>query len=166
MNARFLERWDDRAIRPARRLLLGGAAIIAAVAAAPASACQPVTVYFAWNSAAIEQESLEALEELAVTLAWRGPDLAAVALSSHTDASGSPAANRALALRRARAVRDVLVAYQVPAEVIRIEALGPAAPRVWTPRNAREPANRRVELLVQLSASAQAQQLSEQQPIC
>lgn len=145
-------------------ILLAGAAAL--VAARPAAACSPVTIYFEWNSARVSEESQAALERLAVNLAWKGPDLHHILLTAHTDSSGSPAANRALALRRARAVRDVLTAYHVPAELIAIRALGPEAPRVATPQGAREPRNRRVELLVQMTADAQARQLAEGRPIC
>lgn len=144
-------------------LLTGAAAMLAA---APASACAPVTVYFEWNSAKIEEESRAALERFAVALAWKGPDLDHVLLTSHTDSSGSPAANRAMALRRAAAVRDVLTSHHVPARLIAIRALDERRPRVRTPANVREPRNRRVELLLQMSAEAQARQLEEGAPIC
>lgn len=145
-------------------MVLAGAAALAA--AQPAAACAPVTVYFDWNSARLDEPSRAALERLALALAWKGPDLHHILLTSHTDSSGSPAANRAIALRRAWAVRDLLTFYRVPAELIAIQALGERAPRVATPGNVREPRNRRVELLVQLSAEAQARQLAEGRPIC
>jgi outer membrane protein OmpA-like peptidoglycan-associated protein len=149
-----------------RAILSLGAGAAALLAATPAAACAPVTVYFDWNSARIEEASRVALERLAVTLAWKGPDLDHVLLTSHTDSSGSPAANRAMALRRAAAVRDLLTSYDVPARLITIRALGEERPRVRTPANIREPRNRRVELLIQLSAEAQARQLQEGAPIC
>jgi outer membrane protein OmpA-like peptidoglycan-associated protein len=150
-------------LRAILTLLTGAAALLAA---APASACVPVTIYFAWNSATIEPDSREALERLAVALAWKGPDLDHVLLTSHTDSSGSPAANRQMALRRAEAVRAVLTAHQVPARLIEIRTVGSERPRVRTPVNVREPRNRRVELLLQMSAQAQARQLQEGGPIC
>lgn len=149
-----------------RAILALGAGAAALLAASPAAACAPVTIYFDWNSARIEGESLAALERLAVALAWKGPDLDHVLITSHTDNSGSPAANHAMALRRAAAVRDVLTAHQVPARLIEIRAVGEQRPRVRTQANVREPRNRRVELLLQLSAQAQARQLEEGAPIC
>lgn len=139
---------------------------VAAGVAAPASACAPVTIYFEWNSARIEQASTAALERLAIRLAWRQPDLDAVILTSHTDASGSAAGNRALARRRAEAVRAVLVANEVPARLIETRLFAAGRPRVLTPAAAREPENRRVELLLQFSARAQAAQLEDGAPIC
>lgn len=144
-------------------VLVAGAALHAIPAAA---ACTPVTIYFGWNSAEIEPDSLRSLEELAVALAWRGPDLDHVLLTSHTDSSGSTAANRLMAQRRAEAVRDVLVRNHVPARLIQIRSVGEERLPVRTPANVREPANRRVELLLQMSAEAQAEKLSEGQPIC
>ena len=150
-----------------RLRFLAPAAALATFWAAPAQAtCAPLSVFFDWNSTQLSEESQAALERLAVAVAWKGPDLAHVLLTSHTDTSGTPRANRQMALRRARAVRDVLLAYQVPAELIAIQAVGETAPRVVTARNVREPRNRRVELLIQMSADAQARQLENGQPIC
>jgi outer membrane protein OmpA-like peptidoglycan-associated protein len=150
-----------------RRGLLGFAAAGGALmTAAPASACAPVTVYFDWNSSALSDDSKAALERLAVTLAWKGPDLAHLLLTSHTDTSGSPAANRAIAMKRAEAVRRVLTSYHVPEHLIAVQTVGDHQPRVATARNVREPRNRRVELLIQMSAEAQARQLAEGRPIC
>ena len=144
-------------------VLAAGAALLAAPAA---SACTPLSIYFDWNSAAIAPDSQRALEQLAVRLAWHGPDLDHVLLTAHTDSSGSPRANRLMAERRAAAVRDVLVRNHVPARVLRIRSLGEEALPVRTPANVREPNNRRVDLVLQLSAGAQAVQLEEGRPIC
>lgn len=144
-------------------VVTAGAALLAAPAA---KACTPLSIYFDWNSAAITPESRRALEQLAVRLAWNGPDLDHVLLTAHTDSSGSPAANRAIAQRRAEAVRDVLVGRHVPARLIRIRSLGESALPVRTPANVREPTNRRVDLILQMSAEAQGEQLEEGLPIC
>lgn len=149
-----------------RGILALAASGAALTAAAPASACAPVTVYFDWNSSALSEESRAALERLAVTLAWKGPDLAHLLLTSHTDSSGSPAANRAIAMKRAEAVRRALTTYHVPEHLIAVQTVGEHQPRVPTARNVREPRNRRVELLIQMSAEAQARQLAEGRPIC
>jgi OmpA-OmpF porin, OOP family len=134
--------------------------------AQPAAACAPVTIYFEWNSAKLSKEAEAALERLALSLAWKGPDLAHILLTSHTDTSGSPAANRAIALKRAEAVKKALMARHVPGELIKVRAVGAEAPRVTTDWNVREPRNRRVELLVQMSAAAQERQIKAGEPIC
>jgi hypothetical protein len=54
----------------------------------------------------------------------------------------------------------------VPAELIAIEPVGALQPRVETPSGVREPRNRRVELLIQMSAEAQARNLAEGRSIC
>lgn len=144
------------------------ACIVAAAAcsSAPARACAPLSVFFDWGSTRLSDPSQAALERLAVSVAWKSPDLAHILLTAHTDTTGSPEANRRIALRRAQAVRDVLVGYNVPRQLIRIQPLGAAAPRVATAANVREPRNRRVELIVQMSAEAQAQRLRDGRPIC
>ena len=149
-----------------RRLFALTILAAAPCAAAPAFACAPVTVYFDWNSARVNEESHAALERLAVALAWKGPELDSILLNSFTDASGSHAANRAVARRRAEAVRDVLVSYNVPIDRITMQALGETLPRVATRRGVREPRNRRVELLVQMSAAGQERRIAAGQPIC
>ena len=140
--------------------------IAAASAATPASACSKVTIFFDWNSARIAPDSRAALERFAVALAWKGPDLDQVLLTSHTDSSGSDAANRDIARRRAEAVRAVLLNYHVPASLIAISPLGEGRLRVPTGDNVRQQYNRRVELLMQMSADAQARQMAEGRPIC
>lgn len=87
-------------------------------------------------------------------------------LTSQTDTSGPPAANRALSQRRAEAVRDLLIANAVPARLIRIRALGEAPAAGAIPQRVRDRSLRRVDLLMQLDAQAQARQLDEGQPIC
>ena len=146
-------------------LMCAGAAAIAFASPARA-ACTPLTIFFDWNSARIEDDSRAALQRLAVALAWKGPDLDHILLTSHTDSSGSEAANRAMARRRAEAVRDVLLSYHVPDELIVIKPAGEARLRVPTPDNVRERYNRRVELLMQTSAETQAERLAEGRPIC
>lgn len=149
-----------------RRFLALAILAAAPLAASPAIACAPVTIYFDWNSARVNEESHAALERLSVALAWKGPELDRLLLNSYTDASGSHAANRAVARRRAEAVRDVLVSYNVPVDRIAIEALGETLPRVATRRGVREPRNRRVELLVQMTAAGQERRIAAGQPIC
>jgi outer membrane protein OmpA-like peptidoglycan-associated protein len=69
-------------------------------------------------------------------------------------------------LKRADAVRRALTSYSVPEDLILVQPVGERQPRVATARNVREPRNRRVELLIQMSAEAQARYLEEGRPIC
>jgi OOP family OmpA-OmpF porin len=77
------------------------------------------------------------------------PDLKAVIVSGHTDSSGSPAHNRQLSLQRAQAVKDGLVTRGVNQVLIRVEAEGESTPLVQTSDNAREPANRSVQITLE-----------------
>ena len=146
-----------------------GVATLGAVAvfmSASAQACTPVSIFFDWNSARLTAESRAAIERFALRYAWKGPELDGVMLSAFADTTGSRAANRAIALRRAHAVRDALLSFNVPREMIRVRAVVAGGLRVSTPDGVRSPYNRRVELLLQLSAEAQARQLEEGRPIC
>jgi outer membrane protein OmpA-like peptidoglycan-associated protein len=143
---------------------IAGAAAVAA--AMPVSACTRATVYFDLGSASVNAAGRAELDQLALALAWKGPDLHHVLLTSQTDTAGSPAANRALALRRAQAVRDLLVASDVPPRLIEIRAYGEDRAAAAIPQGVRAQSLRRVDLLMQLNAQAQAKQIEEGQPIC
>jgi outer membrane protein OmpA-like peptidoglycan-associated protein len=143
--------------------------ILAATAlstATPAGACTAASVYFDLGSTIVTADGRAEIERLALALAWKRPDLHQVLLTSQTDTSGSPAANRALSQRRAEAVRDLLIANDVPARLIAIQALGEAPVARSIPQNVRDQSLRRVDLLMQLDAAAQERQLQEGQPIC
>ena len=102
-------------------------------------------VRFETGSAALTAGSEAALAEVAALLRER-PSLR-VRVEGHTDSAGSADANRRLSERRARAVRDRLVASGV--EGSRLEAVGVGADRPVA-SNATEAGrrqNRRVELV-------------------
>lgn len=145
-------------------MILFGAATL--VTAMPAAACTAASVYFGLGSTEISAEGRAEIQRLALALAWKGPDLHHLLLTSQTDTSGSPAANRALSQRRAEAVRDLLVASDVPARLIVIRALGEAPVAGAVPQNVRDQSLRRVDLLMQLDADAQARQIDAGEPIC
>lgn len=145
-------------------ILTAGLAVVAAPS--PASACTAASIFFGLGSAEVDAAGRAEIERLALALAWKGPDLHHVLLTSQTDTAGPAAANRALARRRAEAVRDLLVASAVPAGLIQIRALGEEGVAPLIPPNVRDPRLRRVDLLMQLDAAAQERQLEEGQPIC
>lgn len=148
------------------RIALTALSAAALATATPAGACIATSVYFGLGSAGISPEGRAEIERVALALAWKGPDLHHVLLTSQTDTSGSAAANRAVSQRRAEAVRDLLIANDVPARLIRIRALGEAPAAGAIPQRVRDQSLRRVDLLMQLDAEAQARQLEEGQPIC
>lgn len=153
-------------MRLPRRVLISFTAAAGMFASAPAAACTAVSVYFPLGSADVNEEGRAALQQIALALAWKGPDLHHVLLTSHTDTSGSAAANRALAARRAQAVRDLLVGMEVAPNLIEVRALGEERLPPDIPQNVRDQSLRRVDLLLQLRADAQARQLEQGEPIC
>jgi outer membrane protein OmpA-like peptidoglycan-associated protein len=68
-----------------------------------------------------------------------------VRIEGHTDAAGSPAANVALSLRRAQAVKDYLV--DQGADAAQLTAVGLGASELRDPRNPLSPENRRIEIV-------------------
>ena len=103
-------------------------------------------VYFEAGSAEIDPASAVVLDVAADQIRER-PGIR-VTIAGHTDSAGGEAANRALSLRRAEAVRRYLVRKGVPAEGLAARGLGeadPAAPNETADGRAR---NRRVEFEV------------------
>jgi outer membrane protein OmpA-like peptidoglycan-associated protein len=73
--------------------------------------------------------------------------LASVRVIGHTDSVGGRAANRRLAVKRARSVADALVAAGLAPELIEIDDSGEAAPPVATGPGVPEPLNRSVAII-------------------
>ena len=72
-----------------------------------------------------------------------------IAVTGHTDTSGSATYNMALSLRRANAVKDALVREGIPAAAIGVTGKGETQLLVQTGDNVKEPQNRRVEIVLQ-----------------
>jgi outer membrane protein OmpA-like peptidoglycan-associated protein len=104
------------------------------------SVAVPSDVLFAFDSARLSREGADALRRVA-------PDLGTgwVTVTGHTDARGSRAYNRALSLRRARAVAEALAAA-VPSLRMRVVGAGEAQPVASDRRAAGRARNRRVEI--------------------
>ena len=68
-------------------------------------------------------------------------------MDGHADRSGTPAYNQALSLKRAQTVAAELARLGVPRQSISVQAFGDTKPLVPTAAGAREPQNRRVEIL-------------------
>jgi OOP family OmpA-OmpF porin len=71
-----------------------------------------------------------------------------ITVIGHTDRAGSDEANLRLSLNRAEAVRDILVAGGVSAQIIQVVGRGELEPAVVTEDGVVEPLNRRVEITV------------------
>jgi outer membrane protein OmpA-like peptidoglycan-associated protein len=117
----------------------------AALAAKPPA---PVhfTLYFRFDSEALTDESRAMLGEvLQVVKSYPAPRVTVI---GHTDTTGSPASNVELGLRRATAVRALLVEAGFKGPAIDIRSHGEATLLVPTSDEVFEPRNRRVEVTV------------------
>jgi outer membrane protein OmpA-like peptidoglycan-associated protein len=109
---------------------------------APAPEVRDFTVYFAFDSAKLDDQAKAIVHEAAVYHQTH-PE-ARIALAGHTDLAGSADYNMRLSLRRADAVRAELIADGLNATQITVTALGETQPAVVTAKGVREPRNRRV----------------------
>lgn len=102
------------------------------------------TIRFEESSADFIPGSEEVLDELATVLR---PCLGAIiAISGHTDTSGSPQVNLALSQDRAQMVRSELIERGIPAQNLR--ATGYGSSRTVRGLDPADPANRRIEFRV------------------
>jgi OOP family OmpA-OmpF porin len=72
-----------------------------------------------------------------------------ISVTGHADRAGSEAYNSALSLRRADSVRKALIAGGISPDAITVAGRGESESAVPTPDGVREPANRRVEIIIQ-----------------
>ena len=112
------------------------------IAAAP----DPFTVYFAFDSAAVDGAGNRVIDDAVAT----ADDLGIVdyTITGHADRSGAEDYNLQLSLRRADAVRSALISRGVKEGGISVAGRGEAEPAVQTADGVREPANRRVEIIL------------------
>ena len=102
------------------------------------------SIRFEESSARIDRNSLILLDEVADALA---PCLGAIiAISGHTDSSGPEPGNLELSRERALAVRDALIARDIPRDGLRYAGYGSQEPVEGL--DPTDPANRRIEFSV------------------
>jgi OmpA-OmpF porin, OOP family len=125
----------------------------AAPAPAPAAAPQvavaaprPFTVFFAFDSDNLTAAALEIIDD-AVAMADK-LGIVDFSVTGHADRAGPEAYNLDLSLRRANSVRDALIQRGVKASGISVGGRGEAELAVPTADGVREPANRRVEIIL------------------
>jgi outer membrane protein OmpA-like peptidoglycan-associated protein len=122
-----------------------------AAAPAPAPAAPGIQrsflVFFDFDKSNITTEADRVIREAAAN-AKRG-SVSRVNVTGHADRAGTEKYNMALSMRRADAVKAVLVREGIPANQIAVVAKGESQPLVPTADGVREPQNRRVEIVLQ-----------------
>jgi outer membrane protein OmpA-like peptidoglycan-associated protein len=104
------------------------------------------TLHFRFDSEDLTAESRGQLGAILAATHERAD--AEVIIVGHTDRSGPSEANVQLGLKRAQAVRAMLLETRVEARAMRVWSHGEAEPLVATADNVFEPRNRRVEVTV------------------
>ncbi len=104
------------------------------------------TVYFDYDKSNLTPQASTLVREAASRALEN--DIDTVVVAGNTDTSGGSAYNQALSERRARAVRDGLIANGVPADSIRMEAFGETNLAKATADGVREPLNRRADVVI------------------
>jgi len=117
---------------------------------APAAATagpRQFTVFFDFDKADISGDANRVLVQAADSA--KSGSFTRITATGHTDTMGSPRYNMALSIRRANAVRDVLVREGIPASAIVVIGRGETQLLVPTPDQTKEPRNRRVEIFIE-----------------
>ena len=114
----------------------------------PAEPPPPLTfiLYFELGGTDLTASSRDLLEEVLSNVRLRVAPV--VSVVGHTDRAGDAAYNDALALRRARSLRDILVAEGLDPALVEIDSHGEANPLFPTEDGVAEPRNRRVEVTI------------------
>ena len=103
-------------------------------------------VFFDFDKSDLTPAAQDTTRKAAVAYKTKGG--AQIKASGHTDRAGTEAYNMALSLRRANAVKGMLVREGVPESDISVVALGEGQPMVPTADGVREAQNRRVEIVL------------------
>ncbi len=116
--------------------------------AAPQVAAAPETfiVYFGWDSDAVDGSGDRVIDGAVAAADSLG--IADFSITGHADRSGPDDYNLNLSLRRADNVKAGLIARGVKEGGISVAGRGEAEPAVATDDGVREPANRRVEIIL------------------
>jgi outer membrane protein OmpA-like peptidoglycan-associated protein len=102
------------------------------------------TLYFTTATTELTTQSRQSLNEVREKI--KGFPAAQVTVIGHTDRVGSVESNDALSLKRAAAIRDLLVQIGIPRQAIEIVGRGEREPVVQTADGVAEERNRRVEI--------------------
>ena len=119
------------------------------VAAPPAVAPNEYLVYFDLDKVDIRPDARAIIDQVLADAAAQGIDRVRISATGHADRSGSEEYNLALSMRRADAVREALIVGGITAESITLAARGESENAIPTVDGVVEPANRRVEIILQ-----------------
>lgn len=117
---------------------------------APAAATtgpRQFTVFFDFDKAEISSDANRILVQAADSA--KSGSFTRISATGHTDTMGSARYNMALSIRRANAVRDVLVREGIPSSAIVVIGRGETQLLVPTSDQTKEPRNRRVEIVIE-----------------
>jgi outer membrane protein OmpA-like peptidoglycan-associated protein len=103
-------------------------------------------VNFRFQSDQLTDDSRAVMPQILAVVRERS--LATVVVTGHTDTMGAARANHALGLKRAAAVRNLLIKAGLDASRIEVTSLGESDPLVPTKDETAEPRNRRVDITV------------------
>ncbi len=103
-------------------------------------------VFFDWDVADLNSRAKQIIADAAG--ASNRLAVTRIEVAGHADASGTTVYNQGLSMRRARIVGAELVRLGVKQEAISVQAFGDTRPLVPTAPGAREPQNRRVEIVL------------------
>jgi outer membrane protein OmpA-like peptidoglycan-associated protein len=107
---------------------------------------QHFVLYFRFDSEELTDESRRLVQDVLTVVKQRAdPEVIAI---GHTDTTGARVKNVELGLRRAMAVRTLLLDAGLPASAVALRSHGEGALLVQTADNVFEPRNRRVEITV------------------
>ena len=104
------------------------------------------TLLFRFDSEALTDEGAKLVQD--VLQAVKSQPVPDVVVVGHTDTTGTPQSNAELGLRRANAVRTLLIEAGLGASAIEVRSHGEAELLVKTADGVFEPRNRRVEITV------------------
>jgi len=104
------------------------------------------TLLFGFDSAVVDPVDRLALEQIGDIYQSGAPVV--ITIGGHADRAGPEPYNANLSVRRAEAVRKLLLEQGIPIQMIVSRAFGENAPAVKTGNGVREPKNRRVEITI------------------